>query len=203
MTEYLAHDALGAVALHGAADLARRRNPKPCRARRALLREQRHKPAVAPESGLINQLEVGPLPNVLGGPEGSHLLLVRNRQALSTFGAATLQHLAAVLGRHAHQESVALGAAAGIGLKRSLALLGSGHSSPLVEPPIIDGPASARTTTLRASARSRRSGPAAKTEPGIPRTAFRRYLGGILRITFFWIPAAGSRFPVLKLLPPG
>src|SRR5687767_2404908 len=139
MTEYLAHDALGAVTLHGAADLARRRNPKPRLARLALLREQRHEPAIAPESGLINQLEVGPLPNMLGGPEGSHLLLVGNRQALSTFGAAALQHLPAVLGRHAHQEAMALGAAAGIGLKRSLALLGSGHSSPLVEPPIIGG----------------------------------------------------------------
>src|SRR5687767_4038231 len=139
MTEYLAHDALGAVALHGAADLARRRNPKPRRARFALLREQRHEPAVAPESRLINQLEVGPLPNMLGGPEGSHLLLVGNRQALSTLGAAALQHLAAVLGRHAHQEAMALGATAGIGLKRSFALLRSGHSSPLVEPLIIGG----------------------------------------------------------------
>src|SRR6188768_76713 len=58
------------------------------------------------------------------------LLLVGNRQALAALGAAALQYLPAVLGRHADQEAVTLGAAAGIRLKRSLALLRSSHFSP-------------------------------------------------------------------------
>jgi hypothetical protein len=86
---------------------------------------------------LINQLELGPLPNVLSGPEGSHLFLVGNGEALSAFGAAALQHLAAILGRHPHQEAMALGPAAGVGLKRSLALLRSSHFSPLTKLTII------------------------------------------------------------------
>ena len=64
------------------------------------------------------------------GPGDINLLLVRHREALPAFGAPALQHLLAVLGRHAHTEAMTLGAAAGIGLKRSLALLGSGHFSP-------------------------------------------------------------------------
>src|SRR6187401_2932686 len=52
-----------------------------------------------------------------GGPR---LLLRGNRQPLATLGPAPLQHDPAVLGAHAHEESVGPPAAAVIGLKRTL-----------------------------------------------------------------------------------
>src|SRR3954462_2668732 len=59
-----------------------------------------------------------------------HLLLVGNCEALAPLGAAALQPLPAVLGRHPDQEAVRLRSAAGIRLKRALALLRSSHFSP-------------------------------------------------------------------------
>jgi hypothetical protein len=49
-----------------------------------------------------------------------------NREPLPAFGAATLQHVTAILRGHAHQEAVGTAPAAAIRLKRAFAL---GHDA--------------------------------------------------------------------------
>jgi len=151
MTEQLSDQPPGAVAFNSGAHLSSRCYSEAGRTRLAFPREHGHEASGALESCLIDEFEVGPLPDVLGGPESWHvrLLLVGDGETLSALGAAALQHLPAVFGRHAHQEAVTLGAAGGVRLKRSLALLGPGHSSPLNELPIIDlSPGSGRQDPL-------------------------------------------------------
>lgn len=67
--EQLAHPALGAVSHDGAANLARRRNPKPGHRFGCDPGEDRHKAPVCAEAGLVSLLEIRPAPNVFGGPE--------------------------------------------------------------------------------------------------------------------------------------
>jgi len=130
MTEQLANQALGAITLDSSAHFAGRCYTETGRPRLAFPREHGHEASRALETCLVDELEVGPLPDVLSGPEADHLLLVRNGETLSSLGATALQYLPAVLGRHADQEAMPLRAAAGVWLKRSLTLLRSSHFSP-------------------------------------------------------------------------
>lgn len=130
VTEQLAHQALGSITLDSSAHFSGRCYTETGRARLAFPREHGHEASGALETCLVDEFEVGPLSDVLCGPETDHLLLVRNSQTLSSLGAAALQDLPAVLGRHPDQEAMPLRAAAGIWLKRSLALLRSSHFSP-------------------------------------------------------------------------
>ena len=76
MTEEFPHQPLGAIARDGGADLPRRRNTEARDALFPFSREHRHEAARTFRPGLVDKLEVGPLADVLGGPEGGHLLLV-------------------------------------------------------------------------------------------------------------------------------
>jgi hypothetical protein len=129
VTEQLANQALGAITLDSSAHLAGRCYTETGRAHLAFPREHGHEASGALETCLVDEFEVGPLPDVLSGPETGHLLLVRNGETLSSLGASALQDLPAVLGRHADQEAMPLRATAGIWLKRALALLRSSHFS--------------------------------------------------------------------------
>jgi len=129
VAEQLADQALGSITLDGSAHLTGRRYTETGGARLSFPREHGHEASGALETCFVDEFEVGPLPDMLSGPEADHLLLVRNGKALSSLGAAALQYLPAVLGRHADQEAVPLRATAGIWLKRSLALLRSSHFS--------------------------------------------------------------------------
>jgi hypothetical protein len=130
VTEQLADQTFGSVALDGSAHLPRRCYTETSGAPLSFPREHRHEASGAFEACLVDEFEVGPLSDVLGGPEADHLLLVRNGKALSSLCTAALQYLPAILGRHTDQEPMPFRAAAGIWLKRSLALLRSSHFSP-------------------------------------------------------------------------
>src|SRR6478609_880201 len=76
VTEQFADQALGSIAFHSDAHLTGRCNTETGRARLAFPREHRHEASGPLKPRLIDDFEVGPLPDVLCGPEASHLLLV-------------------------------------------------------------------------------------------------------------------------------
>ena len=69
MTKQLANQALGAVSLDGGAHFSSGCNTQTGRARLAFPREHGHEAARALETCLVDELEVGPLPDMLSGPE--------------------------------------------------------------------------------------------------------------------------------------
>jgi len=138
MAKELADEPFCAVSFDRLAHLAGGGNTETGASGLSVSRNHGHEAAGAFEARLIDELEISPFPNVFvrterghdlpqGGSKDPPLLLVGNGEALAPLGAAALQDLPAVLGCHANQEAVRFGAAPGIRLKRSLALLGSGH----------------------------------------------------------------------------
>jgi hypothetical protein len=76
MTEQFANQTLGAITLNSSAHFAGRCYTETGRPRLAFPREHGHEASGALETCLVDELEVGPLPDVLSGPEAGHLLLV-------------------------------------------------------------------------------------------------------------------------------
>lgn len=76
MTEQFADQALGSIALDSGAHFPGRCYTETGRARLSFPRKHRHEASGALESRFVDEFEVGPLPDVLSGPEACHLLLV-------------------------------------------------------------------------------------------------------------------------------
>lgn len=130
-------EAFGSIPDDRRAQLACGGNPEACRGPAIGPYEQGHPPPGYPGPALVDSLEVSARADVLLRAKRGHvrtpglaLPLVGHGQPLATLGPAALQHLPAVLGRHADQEPVGLCPPAVIRLERSLALLRSRHSAP-------------------------------------------------------------------------
>src|SRR5688572_33352548 len=76
VAKQLANEPLRAVSLDGGAHFSRGCYTQTRRSRLPFPREHGHEAARALETCFVDELEVGPLPNMLGGPEAGHLLLV-------------------------------------------------------------------------------------------------------------------------------
>jgi len=136
----LSDQALGAIALDRAPQFLGGGNPQARHGIWAMQQENGHRPAVQLAPTIIDVLKIGPVPDVLASPESlirhaarrAHRSagsagpregdgsVRRDRQPLAALGPATLQHDAAVLGPHAHEEPVGPTASAVIGLKGAL-----------------------------------------------------------------------------------
>ena len=122
VSKQLAGQALGAIANDRAANLAGRRNPEPGMVAVVGLTNIVMNRPLTLTPVVVGPLEVGPPPDVLVPAETRHdalsrrisgtacatteLSLVRHGQPLPALGAAALQHLLAVLGRHPDQKAV-------------------------------------------------------------------------------------------------
>jgi hypothetical protein len=76
VTKQLANQALGAITFHGGAHFSCCCYSETGRARLSFPREHGHEASGALEACLVDEFEVGPLSDVLSGPETGHLLLV-------------------------------------------------------------------------------------------------------------------------------
>jgi hypothetical protein len=137
-------EALGAIANHGAANLSSSGDTEPGMPPGIDSDEERHVAAVQLGSVLVSLLEVLTLSDVFVRPKRHHdrtlasplmgspcaSAFVRNRQSLAALGAAALQNLLAILGRHPDQESMGPFAAAVVRLKRAYTLC---HSTDLAK----------------------------------------------------------------------
>jgi len=127
--EDLAHEPLGAIAHDGAAQLPRRGDSQPRVPALAGEDEDGHQAARNAPPTIVDLLEIlaapDPAPGGKTGSEGhrvsrSRLARRRDGQAFPAFGPTSLQHDAAVLRAHAHEEAVRAAPPPVIGLKSTL-----------------------------------------------------------------------------------
>ena len=114
-TEDLSNQSFRSISLNRPSELAGRRNPQPSDA--AAVGQEEHGAVPAMDSGatLVDLFELRAPANALVWAELQ--LFAADRQAFSAFGAAALQHQAAVFGAHSHQKPMRLLAVARVGLK--------------------------------------------------------------------------------------
>jgi hypothetical protein len=126
LPEYFAHPSLGQIAINSSAKLLAGGNADPRIALSRGQHEYRHEPAVFLHALVEDPCEFTAAAQAQrGGKSAGHALslglgFVGYGEALAPLGAPALQHQAAILGRHANQEPMGLGAAPGIRLERTL-----------------------------------------------------------------------------------